>query len=106
MITGHVSASQVGGPLTIARMAGQSAQAGLEPFIDTLALVSLSLAILNLLPVPLLDGGHLMYHAAELLTGRPVSATVEAVGMRLGLLFLAGLMALALYNDFYRLITG
>ena len=106
MITGHVSASQVGGPLTIAKMAGQSAQAGLEPFIDTLAVISLSLAILNLLPVPLLDGGHLMYHAAELLTGRPVSATVEAVGMRLGLLFLAGLMALALYNDFYRLITG
>ena len=106
MVTGHVSASQVGGPITIAKMAGQSAQAGLEPFVETLALVSLSLAILNLLPVPLLDGGHLMYHAAELLTGRPVSATVEAVGMRLGLLFLAGLMALALYNDFYRLITG
>lgn len=106
MLTGQVSTSQIGGPVTLATVAGRSAQMGLEPFISTLALISLSLAVLNLLPVPLLDGGHLMYHTAELVTGRPVPERVQAFGMRLGLAFLAGLMALALYNDFFRLISG
>ncbi len=106
MIVGHVSVKQIGGPVTLADMAGRSAQMGLLPFIETLARISLSLAVLNLLPVPLLDGGHLLYHTAELVTGRPVPERVQAFGMRLGLAFIAGLMALALYNDFFRLISG
>ncbi|GGP24498.1 RIP metalloprotease RseP [Silvimonas amylolytica] len=106
MIVGHVSVKQIGGPVTLADLAGRSAEMGLLPFIENLARISLSLAVLNLLPVPLLDGGHLMYHTAELVTGRPVPERVQAFGMRLGLAFIAGLMALALYNDFFRLISG
>ncbi|WP_432720671.1 RIP metalloprotease RseP [Jeongeupia wiesaeckerbachi] len=106
MIVGKASLDQVSGPLTIATYAGESARLGLSNFIEYLALISLSLAVLNLLPVPLLDGGHLLYHVVELLTGRPVSPQVEAIGQRVGLTLLLALMALALFNDIHRLFLG
>ncbi|WP_168163778.1 RIP metalloprotease RseP [Jeongeupia sp. USM3] len=106
MIVGKASLDQVSGPLTIATYAGESARLGLSTYIEYLALISLSLAVLNLLPVPLLDGGHLLYHVVELLTGRPVSPQVEAIGQRIGLTLLFALMALALFNDIHRLFLG
>ncbi|SMC24758.1 regulator of sigma E protease [Andreprevotia lacus DSM 23236] len=106
MLIGRESVKQVSGPLTIAQVAGESAEMGFQPFIQFLVVISLSLGIMNLLPVPVLDGGHLMYHTAELLTGRPVSATVEAIGQRIGLVFLLALMSLALFNDFHRFLFG
>ncbi|BCL75182.1 putative zinc metalloprotease [Jeongeupia sp. HS-3] len=106
MIVGKASLDQVSGPITIATYAGESARLGLSSYIEYLALISLSLAVLNLLPVPLLDGGHLLYHGVELLTGRPVSPQVEAIGQRIGLTLLLALMALALFNDIHRLFLG
>ncbi len=106
MLTGAVSWQGVSGPITIASYAGQSAQHGLEAFLTFLALVSISLGVLNLLPVPMLDGGHLMYYMVEILKGSPVSERTMAIGQKIGLLLLALLMAAALYNDINRLITG
>ena len=83
--------------------AGQSAQAGILTFIGYLALISISLGVLNLLPVPLLDGGHLMYYLAEIIKGSPVSDRVLEVGQRIGMVLLSLLMALALFNDLSRL---
>lgn len=104
MIMGEVSLRNLSGPVAIADYAGQSARLGWLPFLSFLALVSVSLGVLNLLPVPVLDGGHLMYHLAELLTGRPVSERALMLGQRVGMVILFGLMLLALYNDIYRLL--
>ena len=87
----------------MADYAGQSAQQGLLTFAGYLALISISLGVLNLLPVPLLDGGHLMYYLAEIIKGSPVSDRVLEVGQRIGMAVLAMLMALALFNDLSRL---
>ena len=106
MITGEVSWRNISGPVTIADYAGQSAHAGWGAYLVFLAIVSISLGVLNLLPVPLLDGGHLMYYVAEIVIGRPVSDTVMEMGQRLGLAVLLVLMAFALYNDFNRLFSG
>jgi regulator of sigma E protease len=106
MITGDVSWRNISGPVTIADYAGQSAQAGWVPYLIFLAIVSISLGVLNLLPVPLLDGGHLMYYVAEVLIGRPVSEMAMEIGQRVGLAILLALMAFALYNDFSRLFSG
>jgi regulator of sigma E protease len=106
MLIGEVSLKNLSGPITIADYAGKSAEAGLSAFVGFLALVSVSLGVLNLLPVPLLDGGHLLYYSAELLTGRPVSENVQAVGQKIGAALLAALMFFALFNDFQRLFTG
>lgn len=106
MVIGQVSWRNLSGPLTIADYAGQSAQMGLLSFVSFLALVSVSIGILNLLPVPLLDGGHLMYYSFEILLGRPVSERAMEVGSRIGIAILFLLMALALYNDLVRLSTG
>jgi regulator of sigma E protease len=103
IIVGDASLKNISGPLTMADYAGQSAQAGLLTFIGYLALISISLGVLNLLPVPLLDGGHLMYYLAEILKGSPVSDRVLEVGQRIGMAVLAMLMALALFNDLSRL---
>ncbi|HKW80522.1 MAG TPA: RIP metalloprotease RseP, partial [Casimicrobiaceae bacterium] len=103
IVTGRASLKNVSGPLTMADYAGQSAQAGLLTFIGYLALISISLGVLNLLPVPLLDGGHLMYYLAEIIKGGPVSDRVLEVGQRIGMAVLAMLMALALFNDLSRL---
>jgi regulator of sigma E protease len=103
ILTGQASLKNVSGPLTMADYAGQSAQAGILTFIGYLALISISLGVLNLLPVPLLDGGHLMYYLAEIVKGGPVSDRVIEVGQRIGMAVLAMLMALALFNDLSRL---
>ena len=106
MITGDVSWRNISGPVTIADYAGQSAQAGWVPYLVFLAIVSISLGVLNLLPVPLLDGGHLMYYVVEIFIGRPVSDSAMEMGQRLGMALLLVLMAFALYNDFNRLFSG
>ncbi len=106
MVLGQVSWKNLSGPLTIADYAGQSATLGWLSFVGFLALVSVSLGVLNLLPVPLLDGGHLMYYVAEVLTGRPVSERTMEIGARVGMMLLLLLMSFALFNDLQRLISG
>jgi len=106
MVLGQVSWKNLSGPLTIADYAGQSATLGWISFVGFLALVSVSLGVLNLLPVPLLDGGHLMYYVAEVLTGRPVSERTMEIGSRIGMMLLLLLMSFALFNDLQRLIGG
>ena len=104
LVTGVASVKNISGPITIAQFAGVSAVIGLSAFLGALALFSISIGILNLLPVPVLDGGHLLYYFIELIKGSPVSEATEAIGQRVGLAMLAGLMALAFYNDFARLM--
>ncbi|GIK26072.1 MAG: zinc metalloprotease [Betaproteobacteria bacterium] len=106
MIVGGVSWKNLSGPVTIADYAGQSAKLGLAYYIKFLALISISLGVLNLLPIPLLDGGHLMYYIVELIKGGPVSERVMEIGQQIGLALLAMLMAFALYNDINRLVSG
>lgn len=106
MVLGQVSWKNLSGPLTIADYAGQSATLGWISFVSFLALVSVSLGVLNLLPIPLLDGGHLMYYVAEVLTGRPVSERAMEIGARVGMVLLLMLMSFALFNDLQRLISG
>ncbi|MEO8486848.1 MAG: RIP metalloprotease RseP [Betaproteobacteria bacterium] len=103
MITGGASLRNLSGPITLADYAGQSAQAGVLTFVGYLALISISLGVLNLLPIPLLDGGHLLYYLAEIILGRPVSDRAFEVGQRIGMALLAVLMTLALVNDVSRL---
>ncbi len=103
MITGKASVRNLSGPITIAQVANDSAQLGFTQFLFFLGLISLSLGILNLLPVPVLDGGHLLYYAIELVKGSPVSEQVQLTGQYIGLLALAGLMSLAFVNDILRL---
>jgi regulator of sigma E protease len=105
MLLGTVSWKGVSGPITIASVAGQSAQLGWKSFIGFLALVSISLGVLNLLPVPVLDGGHLMYHMVEILRGAPVSDAAMEIGQRIGLALLGLLMTVALYNDLSHLMN-
>jgi regulator of sigma E protease len=106
MVVGQVSWKNLSGPLTIADYAGQSATLGWVSFVGFLALVSVSLGVLNLLPIPLLDGGHLMYYVAEVFTGRPVSERTMEIGSRIGMFLLLLLMSFALFNDLQRLIGG
>lgn len=103
MIIGEASVKNIAGPVTIAEFAGTTALIGLTAFLSFLALVSVSLGIINLLPVPVLDGGHLMYNVAEWIKGSPVSERTQLVGQQIGLVAIAALMLLALYNDFTRL---
>ncbi|MGV3628575.1 MAG: RIP metalloprotease RseP [Betaproteobacteria bacterium] len=104
MVVGEVSLKNLSGPITIADYAGQSAQNGWISYLLFLGLISISLGVLNLLPVPLLDGGHLMYYSVEILTGKPVSEKVMEAGQHVGVTVLFALMAFALYNDINRLI--
>ena len=103
MISGQASLKNLSGPVSIAQYAGQTAQLGLVAFLGFLALVSISLGILNLLPIPLLDGGHLFYYLVEFLKGSPVSLSTQLLGQRVGIALLFSLMALAIYNDILRL---
>jgi regulator of sigma E protease len=106
MVIGEVSLKNLSGPITIADYAGQSAQMGWMAYVSFIALISISLGVLNLLPVPVLDGGHLMYYIAEIIRGRPVSDRTLELGQRVGMVVLFSLMAFALYNDIYRLVGG
>ena len=106
MIVGEVSLKNLSGPITIADYAGQSAQSGFASYLQFLALISISLGVLNLLPVPLLDGGHLMYYLVEIITGDPVSDRAIEIGQHIGIALLFTLMAFALFNDINRLING
>ncbi len=105
IISGEISVKNLSGPLNIAIYAGHSASAGLARFLDFLAVVSISLGILNLLPVPVLDGGHLMFYLIEAVKGSPVSEKIEIIGQQIGVAALVLLMSLALYNDIVRLLS-
>lgn len=104
MVLGEASVENLSGPISIAHFAGQSAKMGLSRFLDFLALVSISLGILNLLPIPLLDGGHLMYYLLEFMLRRPVPESVQLAGQQVGFVLLLGLMGLAVYNDIMRMM--
>ena len=106
MITGDLSWKNLSGPVTIADYAGQSAKMGLDHYIKFLALISISLGVLNLLPIPVLDGGHLLYYLIEIIRGGPVPERVMEIGQQVGLALLVMLMAFAFYNDINRLISG
>jgi regulator of sigma E protease len=106
MITGDVSLKNVSGPISIADYAGQSAQMGLVSYLAFLALISVSIGVLNLLPIPILDGGHLMYYLIEIVRGNPLPDKVIIIGQRIGMAMLLTLMIFAIYNDINRLITG
>lgn len=104
MIAGKASVKNLSGPISIAQFANTSAAAGLSQFLFFLGAISLSLAILNLLPIPVLDGGHLLYYLIELVKGSPVSEQAQIAGQYFGLIVLAGLMSLAFVNDILRLV--
>ncbi len=106
MIMGDVSWKNISGPISIADYAGQSAQMGLVSYLAFLALISVSIGVLNLLPIPVLDGGHLMYYLIEIVKGSPVSDKTMIIGQKIGLIMLFTLMTFAIYNDISRLITG
>ena len=106
MVRGQLSLKNISGPLTIADFAGQSAKMGLSPYLRFIALISISLAVLNLLPIPVLDGGHLMYYLAEIIKGSPVSERALEIGQRVGISFFVVLTVFALFNDFNRLLSG
>lgn len=103
MLTGDVSWKNLSGPVTIADFAGRSARLGLEYYLGFVALISISLGVLNLLPIPLLDGGHLMFYTVEILRGKPVPERVMVVGQQVGMALLLTLMVFAFYNDLSRL---
>lgn len=104
MLLGQISLKNLSGPITIAQVAGDSVERGLETFLKFLAYLSISLGIINILPIPLLDGGHLMYYLAELVRGKPVSEKIQMLGLRLGIGIIMTLMFFALYNDLTRLL--
>ena len=106
MLTGEVSWKNLSGPVTIADYAGQSAKLGIDYYVKFMALVSISLGVLNLLPIPVLDGGHLMYHMIEVVRRKPLSERAMAIGQQLGLAILFTLMAFAFFNDLNRLFGG
>jgi len=105
MLTGQASIKNISGPITIAQVANATAKRGVDWFLYFLALLSLSLAIINLMPIPVLDGGHLLYYLIELVKGSPLSERAMATGQYVGLAMLASLMGLAFYNDIFRLVT-
>lgn len=104
LISGNASVSHISGPLTIADIAGQSAELGLQSYLEFLALVSISLGVLNLLPVPVLDGGHLVFYTAEWIRGKPLGERVQNIGLRFGLALMMLMMAVAFFNDVTRLL--
>ena len=104
MVVGLISVKNINGPITIAQVAGETASYGLNVYLGFLALLSISLGVMNLLPIPVLDGGHILYNLIEIVTRRPVPEKVQAMGLRLGLLLRGGIMMLAVFNDVNRLL--
>lgn len=105
IVSGEASLKNISGPISIAQYAGQTAQIGFVAFIAFMAVISLSLGVLNLLPIPLLDGGHLMYYIVEFIKGSPVSEQGQLVGQKIGIVMLGSLMFLAIFNDINRLLN-
>jgi regulator of sigma E protease len=103
MVTGEVSAKNISGPITIAQFAGITATEGFDYYLGFLALISISLAVLNLLPVPVLDGGQIAFQLVEMAKGSPLSMHAQVLGQRVGIAMLVALMGLAFYNDISRL---
>jgi len=104
LITGDISTKSLSGPLSIAEGAGRSASSGLVYFISFVAMISVNLGFINLLPVPLLDGGHLLYFVIEAIKGKPLSERVQELGLQIGMMMVFALMAIAIFNDLSRLI--
>ena len=105
MLIGELSWKNISGPITIADYAGQTARLGIVSYLSFIALISISLGVMNLLPIPVLDGGHLLYYSLEVLTGRPVSERVGEIAQRAGVGILMALMVVAVFNDIVRLMT-
>ena len=103
MVTGQVSLEQIGGPISMAQLAGDSVQGGLESFVRYLAFISIALGVMNLLPIPILDGGHILFYSIEWLRGRPLSERMQIIATQVGLMLIIGLMMVAFYNDIGRL---
>ena len=104
MVTGDVSMKNISGPINIAQFAGESAERGLTYFLGFLAIISISLGVLNLLPIPVLDGGQIVYQVAELLKGSPLTERAQILGQQIGILALLLLMSFAFYNDIARIL--
>lgn len=104
LLTGQASVQHLSGPLTIADYAGKTAAVGFSAYVEFLAVVSISLGILNLLPIPVLDGGHLMYYAAEWIRGKPIGERIQLFGLKVGLSLMLMLMLIAFFNDINRLL--
>ncbi|MFB2577750.1 RIP metalloprotease RseP [Acinetobacter sp. c2-A9] len=103
MIQGLIGIDNLSGPITVAKVAGESAAMGWQTFFGFMALMSVSLGVLNLLPIPMLDGGHLLYYLVEAVRGRPVSEQIQIFGLKIGIALLGTMMLVALFNDFMRL---
>jgi regulator of sigma E protease len=103
MIVGAISPKNLSGPITIAQVASATAENGFESFVGFIALLSISLGVINLLPIPVLDGGHLLYYFLELIAGKPVPERVQMWGLQMGMFLIMGIMVLAFYNDLTRL---
>jgi regulator of sigma E protease len=106
VITGRESADQLGGPIRIAQVSGQVATAGLVPLIHLAAVLSVSIGLLNLFPIPLLDGGHLLFYLIEAIRGRPLSERAQEMGFRIGLAIVLMLMIFATFNDILHLTAS
>jgi regulator of sigma E protease len=106
LFSGHVSTKNIGGPITVVQIAGQAAQTDFAAILSVLAFLSIQLGILNLLPIPILDGGHLFFNLVELIFRRPLSLRVREIAQQVGLVLLILLMILAFYNDIMRLFLG
>ena len=104
MLTGDVSIKNISGPINIAQFAGESAENGLDYYLGFLAIVSISLGVLNLLPVPVLDGGQIVYQLVELVKGSPLSERAQIMGQQVGIFALLILMSFAFYNDIARIL--
>jgi regulator of sigma E protease len=102
IITGNVSLQAISGPISIAETTGIAARLGWRPFLNMLALISISLGVLNLLPIPILDGGQVVFQLAELVKGGPVSERAQLLGQQIGIAMLILMMTLAFYNDIAR----
>jgi regulator of sigma E protease len=104
LFAGHVSSSNIGGPITVVQIAGQAAQTDISSVLSILAFLSIQLGILNLLPIPILDGGHLFFYTFELVFRRPISLRAREWAQQIGLILLVLLMGLAFYNDIVRML--
>ena len=106
LFSGQANMANISGPLSIAEFSGKSLSMGYVYFAYLLAVLSISLGVLNLLPIPVLDGGHLVYYSIEMLIGKPVSMKFQLIGQQIGLVLLFGIMVIAFYNDFLRIFSG